>query len=244
MKNHWDRDSVFNDSLNKIVDFTFDDKVAKVFEDMLHRSIPGYSTIIGNIGTLTKRYARPGSNLYDLGSSLGAGAIAMQNNLSVPNCTIFAIDNSISMIRRCRSFLKNTSDQNIHLICSDINNIVIKNASIIILNFTLQFIPLDLRDNLIKNIYNGLLQGGILILSEKITFEDEKRDERQIDRYYDFKRKNNYSELEISQKRDALENVLIPEHLEMHFSRLKSAGFINIDQWFQLYNFVSVIAEK
>ena len=244
MSKLWNKDSVFNNSLNKIVDFTFDDKVANVFEDMLHRSIPGYSTIIANIGTLTKRYAQAGSNLYDLGSSLGAAAIAINNNLSVPNCKIFAIDNSISMINRCRSFLINTSEKNTHLICADINDIIIKNASIVILNFTLQFIPVNFRDKLIKNIYKGLLPGGILILSEKITFENTERDKRQIDRYYDFKRHNNYSELEISRKRDALENVLIPENLTTHFSRLNSAGFTNIDQWFQLYNFVSIIAEK
>jgi len=194
---------------------------------------------------LTKRYAQPGSNLYDLGSSLGAGTIAIKNNLSVPNCNIFAIDNSIPMIKRSRLFFNDDAvKQNIHLICADINDVIIKNASIVVINFTLQFIPVNFRDKLIKNIYNGLLPGGIVILSEKITFENEERDKRQIERYYDFKRKNNYSELEISRKRDALENVLIPEQLETHFSRLSAAGFINIDQWFQLYNFVSIIAER
>ncbi len=239
------KDKVFNNPINSIVDFKFDEKVANVFEDMLKRSVPGYATIISTTGMLTKLYAKPNSNFYDLGSSLGASALSMQQNIIHPNCKIIAVDNSETMIKRSKQLLeKSTASTPIELICDDIRNVNIENASVVVLNYTLQFIEPKAREMIIKKIYDGLNVGGILILSEKIVFENEELNERQIKRYYDFKRLNGYSELEISQKRNALENVLIPETSEQLLSRLDNAGFMNSDLWFQLFNFISIVAEK
>lgn len=239
------KDKVFNNPINSIVDFKFDEKVANVFEDMLKRSVPGYATIISTTGMLTKLYAKPNSNFYDLGSSLGASALSMQQNIIHPNCKIIAVDNSETMIKRSKELLeKSKSSTPIDLICDDIRNINIENASVVVLNYTLQFIEPKAREMIIKKIYDGLNDGGILILSEKIVFENEESNERQIKRYYDFKRLNGYSELEISQKRNALENVLIPETSEQLLSKLDKAGFIKSDLWFQLFNFISIVAEK
>ena len=242
---NWKKDTIFNEPIDKIVDFTFDEKVADVFEDMLRRSIPGYGTIISIIGMLTKYHAKPNTNLYDLGSSLGAASLVMQKNVSVPGCKIIAVDNSLPMINRCREIIKNGNYPTpIELICADIMDVRIQNASMVVLNFTLQFIPVELRSKLIEKIYNGLLPGGILILSEKISFDDEDLNKRQIERYHNFKKFHGYSDLEISAKREALENVLIPETLDTHFSRLYRARFNHVDLWYQLFNFASIIATK
>ncbi len=242
---NWKKDTVFQEPIDKIVDFNFDEKVANVFEDMLRRSIPGYSTIISIIGMLAKFHARPNSNLYDLGASLGAASLVMQKNISVPGCKIIAVDNSLPMINRCREIIENKNYLTpIELVCADVMDVEIKNASIVVLNFTLQFIPLEYRNKLIEKIYNGLQPGGILILSEKISFDDEDLNKRQIQRYHNFKKFNGYSDLEISAKRDALENVLIPETLDTHFSRLYRARFSYVDLWYQLFNFASIIATK
>ncbi len=239
------KDNIFSDPINKIVDFKFDDKVANVFEDMLHRSIPGYSTIISLIGMLTKVYSKPGRNYYDLGSSLGAAALSMHKNIFYPKCKVIAVDNSETMINRSKKIIgQSESSVPIEFICNNIENIEIQNAAVVVVNFTLQFIDPEKRDIILKSIYNGLNKGGILILSEKIYFEDKEINERQVSRYYDFKRLHGYSEMEISQKRTALENVLIPESTEMLTGRIKQAGFSNYDQWFQLFNFVSIVAEK
>ena len=239
------KDTVFNNPISSIVDFKFDEKVANVFEDMLHRSIPGYATIISTTGMLTKLYAKPNSNFYDLGSSLGASSLSMQQNITHPNCKIIAVDNSETMIKRSRELLeKSKSSPPIELVCDDIKNIHIENASVVVLNYTLQFIEPNAREMIIKKIYDGLNVGGILILSEKVVFDDSELNERQIKRYYDFKRLMGYSELEISQKRNALENVLIPEAPEQLIGRLDKAGFVNSDLWFQLFNFISIVAEK
>ena len=239
------KDNIFSDPINKIVDFKFDEKVANVFEDMLHRSIPGYSTIISLIGMLTKVYSKPTSNYYDLGSSLGAAALSMQQNISYPNCKVIAVDNSETMINRSQKIVGQVESQvPIEFICNNIENVEIQNASVVVLNFTLQFIDPNLRNSILLKIYNGLNKGGILILSEKVYFENSEINERQIKRYYDYKRLHGYSELEISQKRTALEKVLIPDSSELLTSRLKEVGFSNYDQWFQLFNFVSIVAEK
>lgn len=120
----------------------------------------------------------------------------------------------------------------------------IENASVVVLNFTLQFIPVEERLALLQRIYQGLKPGGALILSEKLAFEDETQDRFHIESHHDFKRSNGYSDLEISQKRSALENVLIPETLAEHQQRLEQAGFEFVEKWFQCFNFVSMVAVK
>jgi len=238
------KDDIFNSPLEKIVDFKFDEKVANVFEDMIQRSIPGYATIINMIGMYAGQYVKTATNVYDLGCSLGAASFAMRNKIKEKDVRIIAVDNSPQMIKRAKELNENSGEPPIEFLCDDILNIEISNSSMVVLNFTLQFIPLNLRSQLLGIIFEGLNDGGILILSEKISFDDKDLENRQIDRYYNFKRLNGYSELEISQKRDALENVLIPESLETHFKRLRDAGFNQVDLWYQCFNFTSVIAVK
>ncbi|PIQ10921.1 MAG: carboxy-S-adenosyl-L-methionine synthase CmoA [Ignavibacteriales bacterium CG18_big_fil_WC_8_21_14_2_50_31_20] len=239
------KDKIFKDPLYNIVDFEFDNKVANVFEDMLKRSIPGYSSIIATVGMLTKLYSQPNSNYYDLGSSLGASALAMRRNVVHPNCRVIAIDNSEAMVNRSKDIIgMDNSETPIDIFCDDIRNFKIENAAVVVLNYTLQFISPKNRDKIIQNIYDGMKSGGILILSEKIIFEDTELNERQISRYHNFKRLNGYSDIEISKKKEALENVLIPDTVEIHKKRLLNAGFKTADVWHQTFNFVSIVAEK
>ncbi|MCF6271032.1 MAG: carboxy-S-adenosyl-L-methionine synthase CmoA [Melioribacteraceae bacterium] len=240
-----DKDKIFEDPLYNIVDFDFDDKVANVFEDMLKRSIPGYSAIISTVGMLTKIYSKPNSNYYDLGSSLGASALAMRRNIIHPNCKVIAIDNSEAMVKRSRDIIEmDNSPTPIDIYCDDIRNYKIENAAVVVLNYTLQFISPINREKIIQNIFNGMNDGGILILSEKIIFEDPKINQRQIERYHNYKKLNGYSDIEISKKKDALENVLVPDTIETHKNRLYNAGFKSADVWHQTFNFISIVAEK
>ncbi len=239
------KDKIFSNPLYSIVDFDFDDKVANVFEDMLKRSIPGYSAIISAVGMLTKLYAKPNSNYYDLGSSLGASALAMRRNIKFPKCKVIAVDNSDAMVKRSRDIIEmDNSPTPIDIFCDDIRNFRIENATVVVLNYTLQFISPKNREKIIQNIFNGMNDGGILILSEKIIFEDVALNKRQIERYHNYKRLNGYSDIEISKKKDALENVLVPDSVETHKLRLLNAGFKTADVWHQAFNFTSIVAEK
>ena len=238
-------DQLYASALEEIIDFRFDEKVVDVFPDMIQRSVPGYATMLNNMAILAARYAQDNSHCYDLGCSLGAVSLAMSQTIQQHNCDIIAIDNSADMIERGQQLLANDrhSTVPISLYCADIQTVEIDNASVVVLNFTLQFIPLADRLALITKIYQGLNTGGILILSEKLAFDTEKNN-FHINAHHDFKRANGYSDLEISQKRTALENVLIPETLVTHQQRLKHAGFAFSEQWFQCFNFTSMIAIK
>ncbi len=149
------------------------------------------------------------------------------------------------MTTKTKTLLSNYSfNPNYEVITDDINNIELSNASIILLNFTLQFIHPEERGKLISKIYNALIPGGILLLSEKIDFINSNESDFQIKMHHEFKKQNGYSKLEISQKRRALENVMIPDSKEEHINRLTHAGFSNIHLWFQYFNFISIAAIK
>jgi tRNA (cmo5U34)-methyltransferase len=227
-------------------DFVFDDKVASVFEDMINRSVPGYSTIIAMIGVLAERHCQEGSSIYDLGCSLGGATFAMASRVNCQGYSLIAIDNSSAMIDRLET-LKATSSLNkapVVCRCEDILDTDISNASVVVLNFTLQFVPLSDRLGLLEKVYAGMNPGGILIVSEKIVFPDENLNALFIDMYHAFKANMGYSDLEISQKRAALENILIPETIDSHRNRLLQAGFHSFDVWFQCFNFASMVAFK
>lgn len=242
------RDTLYTDLLADSGAFRFDDSVARVFPDMIRRSVPGYGTIVSMTGLLAGRYARAGTRLYDLGCSLGASTLAMRRNLDADDCTLVAVDNSPAMLAQCRTVIEQDSEAAagapVELVCADLADVIIDNASVVVLNFTLQFVPPSLRDAVIAGIWRGLRPGGILVLSEKVTFEDPHLDELNIALHEEFKRSNGYSELEIARKRTALENVLLPETLNTHRERLAAAGFNSCDVWFQCFNFASLVALK
>ena len=238
-------DTIFAAPINKIGDFTFDARVAEVFPDMIQRSVPGYSNIISAIGMLAERFAKPHSTLYDLGCSLGAATLSMRRHLNQEGCQIIAVDNSSAMIERCQLLMDAyRSETPVHVMEADIREIDIVNASVVVLNFTLQFLSPDDRQALLTKIYKGLRPGGILILSEKYVFDDDNANELLIDLHHDFKRANGYSELEISQKRSAIENVMRPNTIETQRQRLTDIGFSSVEMWFQCFNFGSMFAIK
>ncbi len=239
------RDTLYSDPLAEHGLFAFDDSVARVFPDMIKRSVPGYPTIIAMTGLLAGRYAIEGSSLYDLGCSLGASTLAMRQNIRQPDCRLVSVDNSAAMLERCQSIIDtDTHDTPVQLKLADLQDVSIENASVVVLNFTLQFIPRELRDTVLARIYRGLLPGGIMVLSEKVTFEDPHLDALNVELHHQFKRANGYSDLEVARKRSALENVLIPETLNQHRQRIASVGFSSCDVWFQCFNFASLIALK
>ncbi len=238
-------DSIFAEPMGEVSRFCFDENVAKVFPDMIKRSVPGYSAILSMIEDIAERYAQNDSLCYDLGCSLGAATLAMRRGIKAQDCKIISIDNSSAMTNRCQQAVDaDSSTVAVDVHCADLQNLSINNASIVVLNFTLQFIEPALRQSIIQNIYNGLLPGGILILSEKVHFDNQPHQTLMTDLYHNFKRLNGYSDLEISQKRTALENVLRSDSIDTHKKRLSDCGFSSAELWFQCFTFCSLIAIK
>ena len=239
------KDAIYSQPQVKTGDFRFDQTVVEVFPDMIQRSVPGYNTIIESIGQLALNYQQDNSNYYDLGCSLGAVSIAMRRSITASNASIIAVDNSTAMIERCQRHLDAfKSAIPVNLICDDLQNVSIDNAAVVVMNFTLQFIDPSQRQQIINSIYQGLKPGGILVLSEKLSHGNAAGNELLIDLHHDFKRRNGYSELEISQKRTALENVMQTDSFETHQQRLQQAGFSDVVMWFKCFNFASMVAIK
>ncbi|WP_286272152.1 carboxy-S-adenosyl-L-methionine synthase CmoA [Thalassotalea hakodatensis] len=238
-------DLIFSHKQRQVKDFAFDAHVVEVFPDMISRSVPGYHTIIDTIGQFSQQYVTESTNIYDLGCSLGAATLAMRQGIKTKGCRIIGVDNSAAMVDRCRRHvLAFKGETPVEIIEDDVLAINIENASMVVLNFTLQFIDPDKRAQLIQTIFDGLTPGGILVISDKFIHPDNACNQTLIDLHHDFKRANGYSDLEIAQKRTALENVMKPDSLEDHHLRLANTGFSQSSTWFQCYNFFSLFAIK
>ncbi len=241
------RDSIFVLPQSRIGDFAFDEQVVEVFPDMISRSVPGYASILAMIEQLSARFATPGTNIYDLGCSLGAASRLISPQ--VPrDCTVYAIDSSAAMIDKLLLLLEqqsvNPTGCRIIAKQADVREVAMTNASFVVLNLTLQFVPLPDRPQLLQQIYQSLVSGGALLVSEKICFEDPYQQQLLTELHHDFKRAHGYSELEIAQKRASIENVLVPETLSTHCQRLMEVGFQQVVPWFQCFNFASILAVK
>lgn len=240
-----DTDLIYSNPQVQVKDFAFDAQVVEVFPDMISRSVPGYNTIIDTIGRLSQRFVQKNTVIYDLGCSLGAATLAIRTGINVKDCKIIAVDNSAAMVKRCKMHINAFKGETpVEVIEGNIQDIKIENASMVVLNFTLQFIDKAERQALINNIAKGINTGGILIISEKISHGNLVIDKHLVDLHHDFKRANGYSELEVAQKRTALEKVMRTDSIEQHMERLNKAGFSHVSPWFQCFNFISFMAIK
>lgn len=237
-------DRVYAEPRSEVPNFRFDDRVARCFDDMIRRSVPGYDLSLQSISTLTRRYFQPGSQVVDLGASLGASTLALIQGIGGREGKVLAVDNSASMVSHLRENVCGYDGLDIAVREADIMTTDITDASVVVLNYTLQFIEPELRLSLMERIAKGLRPGGILILSEKVVFDDFAEEHLLTEWHHDFKRFNGYSDLEIEQKRAAIENVLIPDSIEAHRRRLTEAGFGRVVVWSQAFRFASLVAMR
>lgn len=230
----------------KLVDaFRFDAEVAAVFDDMIRRSVPGYAMMLDLLGVIAGKTLQQNDLSYDLGCSLGASTLAIRHNIKADDCRIIAVDNSADMIVHCRKSISNDSSPTpVNIECTDISELDFKPCKLVSMNLTLQFIEQPQRLALLTRIADALQPDGVLFLSEKLQFTDAEEQQRLTDLHHQFKKHQGYSDLEIAQKRSAIENVLLPETLEAHRQRLEQAGFGKVMVAMQCFNFVSLLAYK
>ena len=221
--------------------FVFSDKVVTVFDDMIRRSVPGYGLTLTAIEAVAGREVPEGTSIYDLGSSLGASMEAAWQGVRGRRVTIHGVDNSAAMVKKARVLL-DLPDVFFHE--GDAVTWPMENAGLIVLNFTLQFVPVAEREALLRRCYEALVPGGVLFLSEKFVSAKGEDEDWLRELHWQFKRQQGYSELEIARKRDAIEEVLIPESLESHEVRLRMVGFSQVTQVLQCLNFASWVAKK
>lgn len=240
-----DKDQVFSEEIRKASDFKFGAQVANVFDDMVNRSVPFYGEMQRMIAELAAAHVQGNTDVYDLGCSTGTTMIGM-DALVDPAIRFIGVDDSQEMLDKCNAKLQEAGITRPYALRpADLNQgVAISNASVAVLCLTLQFVRPIYREKLIKNIFDGLTHGGVLILVEKILAEERSFNRDFIEYYYNYKRRNNYSELEIAQKREALENVLIPYKLSENISLLRDTGFSHCETFFKWYNFAGLVAIK
>ncbi len=239
------KDEIFREPRESIGDFHFGRETAAVFDDMLDRSVPFYAEVQRMMGEIAADFAVAGSRLYDLGCSTGTTLLCLDRAVP-PGVTFIGVDSSPEMLEQARAKLaKHGFNRHHELVCQNINDgVALVDASVVVMNLTLQFVrPLN-RDRLISGVAQGMNRNGCLILVEKVLGHDSTLNRLFIKYHYDFKKRNGYSEMEIAQKREALENVLIPYHFEENRELLLRNGFRACDVFFRWYNFCGLLAIK
>lgn len=238
-------DQIFAEPLNRPHDFAFDGKVAGVFDDMVGRSVPYYDEIQRMTCELAADFAQPGTAVYDLGCSTGTTLVQLHPRLD-PSIRLIGLDNSQAMLDQAAEKLAPIRQtREVELRLADIESAgPLPQASVALMVLTLQFVRPLHRDRIAKRIYDSLQKNGVLIIVEKLLSADSTLNRLFIDHYYDYKRRQGYSDLEISQKREALENVLIPYRMEENVALFKDAGFAHVEDFFRWYNFSGIVAVK
>ncbi len=212
---------------------------------MLSRSVPFYGEVQKIIAGLAADHFSEGTRIYDLGCSTGTTMVNLCRRIETPGLKIIGVDSSEPVIEKAKNKISLLSlEERTELVCSDIMDVDLSNASVVIMNYTLQFIPPEKRPLLIKKIFDALTPGGILLLSEKVLENNPGVSDEFIGKYHDFKRSMGYSELEIAKKREALDKVLIPFTVDREFDLLKSAGFGKVSIFFKWFNLASFLAVK
>jgi tRNA (cmo5U34)-methyltransferase len=238
------KDELFSDKRGAIGDFNFGRETAQVFDDMLLRSVPNYAETQRMITELSIDFAQPGTSVFDLGCSTATTFVGLDPHLP-QDVAFVGIDSSPDMLKKADEKLAESRvTRHCELRCQALEDVVIEDASVVILNLTLQFVRPIQRPQVIRRIASGLVEGGCLILVEKVLSPNPRLNRLFIDHYYDFKRRNGYSDLEISQKREALENVLVPFHGDENHQLLRANGFSHCEEFMRWYNFCGVVALK
>jgi tRNA (cmo5U34)-methyltransferase len=242
-----ERDALYLERRKRIDDFDFSGPTAAVFDDMLDRSVPFYQEIQRMVAELAVDFAADGTAIYDLGCSTATTFLQIARDLPADrNVRFVGVDSSKEMLEiAARKLGESGLQQPYALQHADLNTgVEIANASVVLMVLTLQFVRPLFRERLIRSIYEGLEENGCLILVEKVLGENSTFNRLFINHYYEMKRRNGYSDLEIAQKREALENVLIPYRLEENKELLRGRGFQHIDVFFKWYNFCAIVAMK
>lgn len=232
------RDKVYSESKSQIVDFAFTEEVTAVFPDMIRRSVPGYETVIPMTGLIAARHLGANAHAYDLGCSLGATTLAILTQNSSPHIHVTGVDTSLPMITGARAAI---TDKRATFVHQDLRDTDVSGANVVILNLVLQFIDPGERQQIVQTIREQIADHGLLIVSEKVRNSDPGLHDFYDTTHRAWKQANGYSELEVSQKRTALENVMKIDTEEIHEARFRAAGFSRVTQWYRCMNWASFL---
>lgn len=238
-------DRLFSETNLKTGEFSFDENVARVFDDMISRSIPLYADVQRSIPVLASLLDHDPIRVFDLGCSTGTSLIHLARTINNRNLELIGVDNSQAMLDKCDEKLRALKlAEKIQTHLSDITTFDFEDASVVLMNYTLQFVPKESRLSILEKMYQSLRPGGFLLVSEKVIHEQSAVDDALVDLYFEFKRRQGYSDLEISRKRDALENVLVPMTIDQNMKMFSDAGFTRVELLLKWFNFATFVCYR
>ena len=237
------RDEYFKDPVKVVPSFRFDQGVVDCFDDMVSRSVPYYHEIHRILSDIVSHQVEEGDRIYDLGCSTGTTLKFLSQCLEGREVELIGLDKSAPMIKKAKQKCA-PCFHSVQLLLEDLRNFPFQQSALVVMNYTLQFIPVEQRLSLLCRISRSLRPGGLLVLTEKIQSQNPFIEALQTELYCDFKRRNGYSELEIAQKREALENTLIPLPPETQLEFLRASGFHHVDMIFRWFNFACFVGKK
>ena len=224
--------------------FAFNHEVAEVFDDMVQRSVPLYREVTQFTADWVLHFYQAGTAIIDIGCSTGTTTHQIAQRLAAP-ASFLAIDSSEAMIKRAEKKLSDLPSQHqLHLACNDVMALTLPKASAVIINYTLQFLPVAQRTLLMQRIFDALVPGGIVMISEKVRHGSPAFQELGTRVYEDFKERQGYSRTEIEKKKEALENVLIPFTESEHRKLLEQSGFVSVESVMKWNTFMTLAAQK
>ena len=223
----------------------FNESVTAVFENMLERSIPQYDTMRELVYRIGANFIRPDTTIQDIGCSNGLSIQKFVEAYKEQNKFLLC-DVSAPMLRECRKrYSKEIESGCMQVADYDIKNGIMAEPSSLILSIlTLQFTPIEYRQQIITSIYNTLNKGGALILVEKMLGADAQIDNMLVQEYYKLKGENQYTQEQIAAKRKSLEGVLVPVTAKWNIDLLRTAGFSHIECFWRCLNFAGFVAVK
>jgi len=223
--------------------WAFDEEVSRVFDDMLARSIPQIEIMRGLVTDLARAYARPGTTIVDLGCSAG-GAMAPLLE-ACPDSYFLGVEVSAPM--RDRAIRRFVENPRVSILDVDLRRSYPEApapVSVTLAVLTLQFIPIEHRQRVIRNAFRNTAPGGALIVVEKVLGATSELDDAFVARYLAQKAANGYSSEEIDRKRAALEGVLVPVTAAANEAMIRAEGWEDLDCFFRWCNFAGWIALK
>ncbi|STA73987.1 methylase [Campylobacter lari] len=233
------KDEIFKKPLEK--QFEFDKSVASVFDDMVSRSVPFYTQNLKLIVELIDHFAPQNAKICDLGCSTASLLLALYEKRK--DFLLSGVDEANAMLEiaknKCQAF-----GARVEFYQKNLDDFDFFKNDVFIATYTLQFIRPPKRQELVDKIYQNLNENGMFVFSEKILYEDVKIAKKMIQIYEQYKLEQGYSKLEISSKREALENILIPYTQNENITMLKKAGFSKVESVFKWVNFETFIAFK
>lgn len=206
------------------------------FDNHIETSIRGYSNLWNDVLSLSEYFVEDNTNVVDIGCSTGKLIKQMSEQNSFSSCQYTGIE-----LEEC--FFDHLIDSNnVSFFKGDVRDYDFNNCSLVTSIFTLQFIPIKDRENIIHKIYDGLNKGGAFIFSEKVFSENPRVQEMMTFLYYDYKKKH-YSCEQILNKETELRHLMKPNTEDEIVNMCTNVGFY-IQPFWRNYNFVGFVCIK